>query len=169
MKYFQFGSVGMSAVVLAPRQLTLDEAYIDGGHLCRTVVFLDPQILRAQQPEHRLGGNRRHEAALVVQPPGVALFRHAVADEGEARRTQRNQFVASTGRSPGVLLPKAASDAPYFRKFPAIQWYSPDPVRFSTASPQLRRCSLAPPSPEDPTSASAKRGSNASVTRAALP
>src|ERR1035438_6923108 len=56
---------------------------------------------------------------------------------------------ASTGRSPGFLLPKVASEAPYFRKLPAIQWYSPVPVRFSTASPQLRRCSLAPPSPEE--------------------
>src|ERR1039458_5955612 len=68
---------------------------------------------------------------------------------------------ASTGRSPGFLLPKLASAAPYFRKLPAIQWYSPDPVRFSTASPQLRRCSLAPPSPEEPTRTRAKRVSNA--------
>src|ERR671913_151708 len=53
--------------------------------------------------------------------------------------------------SPAFLLPKSASAAPYFMKLPAIQWYSPDPVRFSTCSPQLRRCSLAPPSPDEPT------------------
>jgi hypothetical protein len=52
---------------------------------------------------------------------------------------------------------------------PAIQWYSPLPVRFSTASPQLRRSRVAPPFPEDPISASAKRASNAIVTRAAFP
>ena len=75
----------------------------------------------------------------------------------------------STGMSPAFLLPKSASAAPYFRKLPAIQWYSPEPVKFSTASPQLRRCSLAPPSPEEPTRTSANRVSNAMVTRAALP
>ena len=37
---------------------------------------------------------------------------------------------ASTGRSHGARGP------PYFRKAPAIQWYSPLPVRFSTCSPQ---------------------------------
>jgi hypothetical protein len=52
---------------------------------------------------------------------------------------------ASTGMSPAFLLPNDDSSAPYFRKLPAIQWYSPLPVRFSTASPQLRRCSFAPP------------------------
>src|SRR3982750_1405265 len=76
---------------------------------------------------------------------------------------------ASIGRSPGVLLPNAASDAPYLRKLPAIQWYSPELVRFSTASPQLRRCSFAPPSPDEPTSTTANRVSKAIVTSAALP
>ena len=75
----------------------------------------------------------------------------------------------STGMSPAFRLPKVASAAPYFRKLPAIQWYSPDPVRFSTASPKLRRCGFAPPSPDDPTSTTANRRSNAIVTSAALP
>src|SRR5436190_19466818 len=59
---------------------------------------------------------------------------------------------ASTGRSPAVRLPNFDSAAPYLRKLPAIQWYSPEPVRFSTASPQFRRCSFAPPSPDEPIS-----------------
>ena len=52
-------------------------------------------------------------------------------------------------RVDGILgrLPKVDWAAPYFRKLPAIQWYWPEPVRFSTASPKLRRCSLPPPSP----------------------
>src|SRR5436305_1464985 len=50
---------------------------------------------------------------------------------------------ASTSRSPAFLLPKLDSAAPYFRKLPAIQWYSPEPVRLSTASPKFRRCSFA--------------------------
>src|SRR3989475_13272579 len=66
---------------------------------------------------------------------------------------------ASTGKSPAFLLPKVDSAAPYFKKLPAIQWYSPEPVRFSTASPKLRRCNLAPPSPEETTSAIADRKS----------
>ena len=71
--------------------------------------------------------------------------------------------------SPAFLLPNVASAAPYFRKLPAIQWYSPEPVRFSTASPKLRRCGLAPPSPDEPTSTTANRVSKAIVTSAALP
>ena len=31
----------------------------------------------------------------------------------------------STGMSPAFLLPNVASEAPYFMKLPAIQWYSP--------------------------------------------
>ena len=46
---------------------------------------------------------------------------------------------ASTGMSPAFRLPKVASAVPYFRKLPAIQWYAPEPVRFSTASPKSRR------------------------------
>ncbi len=45
----------------------------------------------------------------------------------------------STGRSPAVLAPEAASAAAYLRKFPAIQWYSSTAARFSTDSPKLRR------------------------------
>ena len=75
---------------------------------------------------------------------------------------------ASTGRSPAVLLPNFASAAPYLRKLPAIQWYSPEPVRFSTASPKLRRCSFAPPSPDEPTSTIANRGSKAIATERRL-
>ena len=75
----------------------------------------------------------------------------------------------STGRSFASLRPNADSSAPYFRKFPAIQWYSPELVRFSTASPKSRRCGLTPPSPEEPIRPTANRGSKAMVTSAALP
>src|SRR5258707_5888523 len=86
------------------------------------------------------------------------------ADDASAKRTVDDE---RGGASPRRA--EDASAAPYSRKLPAIQWYSPDPVRFSTASPKLRRCGLAPPSPDDPTRATAKRGSKAMVTRAALP
>ncbi len=77
--------------------------------------------------------------------------------------------LASTGRSPAVLAPDLPAEAPYLRKLPAIQWYSPVPVRLSTASPKLRRWGLAPPSPDEPTSTMANRSSTAMATRAALP
>jgi len=66
-------------------------------------------------------------------------------------------------------LPKPDSAVPYLRKLPAIQWYSPPPVRFSTISPKLRRYGETPPSPEDAIRPTANLGSKASVTRAALP
>ena len=37
------------------------------------------------------------------------------------------------------IEPNDDSAVPYFRKLPAIQWYSPEAVRFSTISPKLRR------------------------------
>ena len=55
------------------------------------------------------------------------------------------------------------------RKLPAIQWYCPDPVRFSTDSPKFLRYKLVPPSPAEAISPAAKRSSNARVTSAALP
>ncbi len=70
---------------------------------------------------------------------------------------------ASTGRSAGVSGPA------YLRKLPAIQWYSPEPARFSTRSPQSRRWSLAPPSPDEPMKPIANRGSYAIATSVALP
>src|SRR6266511_5541015 len=85
-------------------------------------------------------------------------------DDASAKRTVDDE---RGGASPRRA--EDASAAPYLRKLPAIQWYSPEPVRFSTASPKLRRCGLAPPSPDDPTRTTAKRGSNAMVTSAALP
>src|SRR6266851_9910044 len=52
------------------------------------------------------------------------------ADDASAKRTVDDE---RGGASPRRA--EDASAAPYSRKLPAIQWYSPDPVRFSTASP----------------------------------
>src|SRR6185437_12514479 len=62
----------------------------------------------------------------------------------------------STGISPGFLLPNTAFDAPYFIRFPAIQYDSP-PARFDTDSPKFRRSGVAPPLPDDPTNTIANR------------
>src|SRR5258707_9929519 len=86
------------------------------------------------------------------------------ADDASAKRTVDDE---RGGASPRRA--EDASAAPYSRKLPAIQWYSPDPVRFSTASPKLRRGGLAPPPPGDPTGGAAERGSQALWARAGLP
>src|SRR3989442_11511685 len=85
-------------------------------------------------------------------------------DDASAKRTVD---VERGGASP--RRGEDASAAPYFRKLPAIQWYWPDPVRFSTCSPKLRRFGFGPPSPGEPTKNSANRGSEALVNKAALP
>src|SRR6185503_14285120 len=62
--------------------------------------------------------DRRHVTALMIQPPGVTLLRHAVADEGGAGSTQRDELVridwnvscvlASKGRVGSAVLQKVA-------------------------------------------------------------
>src|SRR5437773_7347833 len=177
--------------MLAPRELAIEQARFDWRQFCGVIILRNSQVSRSEQPKYPLGGHCGHIAALLVEPFRIALLRHAVADEGQAWRAQgagdlpvdAHELIAlvkrgahkamsscaSTGRSPAFLLPKVASAAPYFRKLPAIQWYSPEPVRFSTASPKFRRCSFAPPSPEEPTSTRAKRLSRAIVSSAAFP
>ena len=83
----------MSAVVLPPRELAIEQADVDRAASSRCGSRRDAEILGAEQAEHRLRRDRRHETALMVEPLRVALFRHAVADEGQARRAQRDQFV----------------------------------------------------------------------------
>jgi len=78
----------VSTVVLAPGQLAIEQTHVDRRHI------RSAQTLRAQQLEQRPGGNGSHEAALLIEPFCVALFRHAIADEGGARRAQRDQLVS---------------------------------------------------------------------------
>src|SRR5262245_56773457 len=93
----------MSAVVLAPRELSVEQPDVDRWHLLGLVVVRTAETFRAQQSEDRLAGNGGHEAALMVVPLRVALFRDAVADEGQPRRAQRDQFVRIDWNVPGRL------------------------------------------------------------------
>src|SRR5262249_39785969 len=73
------------------------------------------------------------------------------------KKTGRGAHIAinsweSTGRSLHLSGPA------YFKKLPAIQWYSLWDATFSTSSPQSRRGSFAPPSPEELTKTTAMRG-----------
>src|SRR5581483_10621463 len=83
-------------------------------------------------------------ASTQLSPPGSASYPPLPA----LRNTGRGAHIAtssceSTGRSFQFSGPA------YFKKFPAIQWYSSIPATFSTISPQFRRCSFAPPSPDE--------------------
>src|SRR5574337_515636 len=74
---FPVRAVSMSAVVLTPGELAVEQSGVDGRHLRGAIIVRYAEVLRTEQPEHRLGRHRRHEAAPVVQPFRVALFRHA--------------------------------------------------------------------------------------------
>src|SRR5580700_11191167 len=93
-KIFPVRRIGMSAVVLAPRQLAIKEPGVHRRHFGGAIVRRNAQILRAQQTEYRLRGHCGHEASLMIEPLRVTLLRHAVTDEGWARRAERQQFVS---------------------------------------------------------------------------
>src|SRR5262249_1523646 len=61
------GRVGMTAFVLSPGELAVEHRHIDGRHF-RGVIVGDAEILSAQEPEHRSFSDRRHVAALMIEP-----------------------------------------------------------------------------------------------------
>ena len=93
----------MAAVVLPPGELSVEEALVDRRHLCGAVVAVNVEALRAEEHEDAAGVDGGHEAALVVEPVGVAFFGNAVADEGEARRAEGDQLVGVDGNVAGGL------------------------------------------------------------------
>ena len=121
-KVLHVGRVGVPAIVLAPGKLAVEQTRGSQAASSRCDSRLpDSSPLAPSKREHAARGHRRHEAPLVVEPIGVALFGDSVADEREARRAQRDQFVGVNRNIAGFLLPNVASDAPYFMKLPAIQ------------------------------------------------
>jgi hypothetical protein len=87
----------MSAIMLTPGKLSIEHADIHSRHLLFVVIVRHAEILRAEQPKHRLCGNGSHIAALMIEPLRIAFFRNAVADERQPRCTQRDQFVSVYG------------------------------------------------------------------------
>src|SRR4029079_840907 len=61
------------------------------------------EIRGAEQAEHRACGDSRHVAALMIEPAGIALFGHAVADERWSRRAQCDQLVRIHWNVAGIL------------------------------------------------------------------
>ena len=58
----------MSAVMLPPGELAIQQAHVYGGHFLSVIVVRSAQAFRAQQPEHGLRGDGGHEAALMIEP-----------------------------------------------------------------------------------------------------
>ena len=95
--------VGVSAVVLAPRELPVEQADVHRRHLLGHIVVGHAEVLGAEQSEDGLRGDGGHVAALVVEPLRVALLGHAVADERQPRRAERDQLVRIDRQIAGVL------------------------------------------------------------------
>ena len=110
---FPVGAVGVTAVVLAPRELAVEQPHVHARHLLDVVVVGLTEIFGTKQAKDRLRRNRRHVAALMVEPLGISLFGDAVTDERQTRRAQCNQFMCVDWNIAGVLAANDASDAPY--------------------------------------------------------
>src|SRR5437667_12633844 len=75
---FPVGAVGVSAVVLPPGQLAVEHADVHGRHLLPLVIIRYAEIFRAEKPENRAGRDGGHVAALMIEPPRIAFFGHAI-------------------------------------------------------------------------------------------
>jgi hypothetical protein len=82
----------VAAVVLPPRQRAADQR-VHRRHLLGRVVVRAAEVGGTEEAEGRLRADRRHEAPLLIEPEGVALLGHAVADERRPRRAERDQLM----------------------------------------------------------------------------
>ncbi len=102
MKYFQFGPSVCPPSCWRHASWPSSRPTFTRRHLLGLVVVATSEVLRAEQPEHAARRHRGHVAPLLVEPLRVALLRHAVADEGRARRAQRDQLVRVHRQVAGV-------------------------------------------------------------------
>src|SRR6478736_3098613 len=75
---FHVATILVSAVVLSPRKFAIKQPGVHRWFLGGAIVVGIANIVYAQKSEHRAGSHRRHIAALLIEPVGVALFRNAV-------------------------------------------------------------------------------------------
>ncbi len=78
---FPVGAVGVAAVVLTPCEGSVKETLVDGGHFGGAVVLLHSEVVGSEKAADFAGGDRGHEAALLIEPFGIAFFGDAVTDE----------------------------------------------------------------------------------------
>ena len=89
----------MPAVVLSPGKLPIQESLVHRRHFRGPVVpFLKTRDAKKLIDAARVHG--RHKTSLVVEPPGIALRRDTVADEGEARGAKSDERIAELSTSP---------------------------------------------------------------------
>src|SRR5687768_13557972 len=93
----------MSAVMLAPRELAVEQAGVDRRHPGNAVILFLTEVLRLKQAKHRTCRNRRHVTSLLVEPMRITPLGYAVADKRESRRAQRDQLMGVYGKITGVL------------------------------------------------------------------
>lgn len=92
-KVLDVWQIGVAAIVLPPGEFALKHANIDGRHLLRDVIIAATEIASSEQPKCWLRRDRGHEAALLIEPIGVASFGNPITDERQPRRAQRDQLV----------------------------------------------------------------------------
>src|SRR5665213_2959363 len=85
--------IGVSAVMLTPRQLSREQTLIHRWHLRRVIISFPVEALDAKQRKHPARIHRRHEAPLMIEPMGVALLRNPIADKRQPGRTQRDELI----------------------------------------------------------------------------
>jgi len=83
----------VTAVVLTPRELAVEQADVHRRHLLLLVVVGDAEACRAKQTEDRLRGDGGHVAALLIQPLRIAPLGYAVADKRQARGAECEELV----------------------------------------------------------------------------
>src|SRR6478609_10974312 len=78
---FHVATILVSAVVLSPCEFSIKQTGVHWWFLGGAIVVGIANVSYAQKAEYWTSGHRRHVAALLIKPVGIALFGNAVADE----------------------------------------------------------------------------------------
>ena len=92
------GFVRVAAVMLSPGEFAIEHINVHGRHLFGLVIITASKIASTEQSEHWLGGDRGHEAALMIEPLGITAFRNSVADESQARSAKSQRHMRINGQ-----------------------------------------------------------------------
>src|SRR5690349_13206668 len=92
-KVLPVGRIRVSAVMLSPGELPVQESCIYRRHPGDAIVRRDTKIFHAKQAKYRLRGDCGHETSLLIEPLRVTFFRHAVTHESRTRCAECEQFM----------------------------------------------------------------------------
>jgi hypothetical protein len=90
--------IGVATVVLSPGEFAIEHLNVHGRHLFGLVIITASKIASTEQSEHRLGRDRGHEAALMIEPLGIAAFRNPMADESQSRSAKSQRHMRINGK-----------------------------------------------------------------------